>query len=222
MELVVVTLARTMPGKDTDGLARIRLISETIRNASGLVNARFYRGRGHDSYYFALTTWEDEEIWWQAQERYSPKQLLLGSATELLAAQPEQWIMHYLWGYSRPAAVPLLASAHLATIRPDQADQIQRGWVESLRRQAVQPTLSFAFLARGVNENTVLPRLIPTSNTIGMGEQVYQHGSIFLNLLSWASEVDRNDFYANPNYQAISRFLPAVGAMQILPLDPLS
>src|SRR5256714_15645806 len=149
MELLAVTLAHITPGRDADGLAHIRLISDSVRNAPGLVTSRFYRSRGHDPYYFMLTTWEDEESWQRAQERYNPHQLLLGSASELLIGPPEQWLMHYLWGYSRPAAVPILATIHLGTIRPDEADRAQRGWIEGLRRQVVRPILSFAFLARG-------------------------------------------------------------------------
>jgi len=210
MELLVATLAHTTPGRDADGLARIRLISDTVRNAPGLVIARFYRSRGNDAYYFMLTTWEDEDCWGRAQERYNPKQLLLGSATELLIDAPEQWLMHYLWGYSRPASMPILAAAHLATIRPDQAERTQRGWIESLRRQAVQPMLSFAFLARGIKEDAAVPGSSQTTSA-----------SIFLNLLSWASEADREDFYVDPNYQAISLFLGGVGVIQILTLDPL-
>jgi hypothetical protein len=219
MELLVVTLAHTIPGRDADGLARIRLISETVRNAHGLVTARFYRSRGSESYYFMLTTWEDEDSWRKAQERYNPKMLLLGSASELLLDPPEQWLMHYLWGYSRPAAEPILAAAHLATMRPDQAERTQRGWIESLRRQAVQPTLSFAFLARGVNEDATasLPSLSLQSTAVADSP----YGSIFLNILSWASEADREEFYADLNYQAISRFLGSVGVVQIITLDPL-
>ncbi len=232
MELLVVTLAHTHPGRDADGLARMRIISDTVRNVPGLVTARFYRSRGNESYYFILTTWEDEESWQKARERFSPRQLLLGSATELLTGQPEQWLMQYLWGYSRPAAAPILAAAHLATIQAGQADLIQRGWIESLRRQAVQPTIAFAFLARGINEDTGLAQLSqplqppaspasPASGSSGSDETVYQHGSVFLNLLSWASETDREDFYSDPNYLAISRFIGGMGVMQILPLDPL-
>ncbi len=84
MELLVATLARTALGNDVDGLARLRLISDTVRNAPGLVNARFYRSREPESYYFMLTTWEDEEFWYKAQDRYSPKDLFVGSAGELL------------------------------------------------------------------------------------------------------------------------------------------
>jgi len=218
MELLVVTLAHITPGRDTDGLARIRLISDSVRNAPGLVISRFYRSRGRDSYYFMLTTWEDEESWRRAQERYNPKQLLLGS--DLLIAPHEQWLMHYLWGYSRPAGVPILAAAHLATIRTDQADRTQRGWIESLRRQATQPTLAFAFLARGVNEDAPPPQPSQVTSTPN-GDSLYQHGSIFLNLLSWASEADREEFYTDTNYQAISLFLNSVGFIQMLMLDPL-
>jgi len=229
LELLVVTLAHTYPGRDADGLARMRIISDTVRNVQGLVTARFYRSRGNESYYFILTTWEDEDSWQKAHERFSPRQLLLGSATELLAGQPEQWLMQYLWGYSRPAAAPILAAAHLATIQAGQADLIQRGWIESLRRQAVLPNIAFAFLARGMNEDAVLAQASqqlhapasPSSGSASNEETMYQHGSVFLNLLSWASETDREDFYTDPNYQAISRFIGGIGVIQILPLDPL-
>jgi|SRR5579863_5866717 len=219
MELLVVTLAHTNPGRDADGLARMRIISDTVRNVQGLVTARFYRSRGNESYYFILTTWEDEDSWQKARERFSPRKLLLGSATELLTGQPEQWLMQYLWGYSRPAAAPLLAAAHLATIRAGQADLTQRGWIESLRRQAMQPNIAFAFLARGINEDSIQSQ--PPSGITGSDETIYQQGSVFLNVLSWGSETDREDFYADPNYEAISRFIGSMGVIQILPLDPL-
>lgn len=218
MELLVVTLAHTLPGKDAEGLARIRLIADTVRNAPGLVTGRFYRSRGQEAFYLMLTTWEEEESWQKAKERHNPKQLLLGSATELLIAPPEQWLMHYLWGYSRPAAVPILAATHLATIRPEQAERTQRAWIESLRRQAIAPTLAFAFLARGLNEETLAAQVAHTS---AKDDKPYQHGSIFLNLLSWGSEADREDFYVDSNYQAISLFLGSVGNVQILTLEPL-
>lgn len=221
MELLVATLARTTPGKDADSLARMRGISDTIRNVHGLVTARFYRSRGNESFYFLLTTWEDEDIWHKVQKRFSPRQLLLESAAEVLAGPPEQWLMQYLWGYSRPAAATALAAAHLATIRPDQADQTQRGWIESLRRQATQPNLAFAFLARGLNEDA-LPNPSPeTLETAGGEDSSYLRGPVFLNLLSWANETDREDFYADANFQAINRFLGGVGILQILPLDLL-
>lgn len=220
MELLVITLAHTVTGREADGLARIRLIADTVRNAPGLVTSRFYRSRGQEAYYFLLTTWDDEESWQRAQERHNPKQLLLGSAMELLLNAPEQWLMRYLWGYSRPAAEPILAAAHLATIRADQADRTQRGWIESLHRLAATPTLSFAFLARGMNETT-FPPLEKAPGTTHARDTPYQQGSIFLNLLSWASEADREEFYADQNYLAISRFLNSVGIIQILTLDPL-
>ncbi len=218
MELLVVTLAHTLPGKDAEGLARIRLIADTVRNAPGLVTGRFYRSRGQEAFYLMLTTWDEEESWQKAKERHNPKQLLLGSATELLIAPPEQWLMHYLWGYSRPAAVPILAATHLATIHPEQAERTQRAWIESLRRQAIAPTLAFAFLARGLNEETLASQVAHTS---AKDDKPYQHGSIFLNLLSWGSEADREDFYVDGSYQAISLFLGSVGNVQILTLEPL-
>lgn len=224
MELLVATLARTLPNKEEDALARVRLISDTVRNAPGLVNARFYRSLGQDSYYCMLTTWEDEDFWQKAQERHNPRHLVLGSATELLATPPEQWLMSYLWGYSRPttSATHPVAAAHLVTLRPDQADPVQRGWIEGLRRQAVEPILAFAFLARGMNEEAALSTMSQTrSNKVDGEAPIYQQGFIFLNLLSWPSETEREEFYGDPTYQAISRVLKSRGVVQILPLEPL-
>jgi quinol monooxygenase YgiN len=212
-------LAHTLPGRDADVLARIRLIADTVRNAPGMITARFYRGREHNSYYFMLTTWEDESLWQKAQERYNPKHLLLASASELLSAPPEQWWMQYLWGYSRPAASPTLAAAHIATIRSDQVELAQRGWIEGLRRQVVQPVLTFAFLARGANEDILLPYIASNNNAVD--SILSQQGTLFLNLLSWPGERERDAFYTDRAYHALGHLLNNIGALQVLSLDPL-
>ncbi len=220
-ELLVVTLAYMMTGRDADVLTRIRLIADTVRNAPGLVTSRFYRSRGNDAYYLMLTTWEDDESWRRAQERHNPRQLLLKSAAGLLIAQPEQWLMRYLWGYSRPQASPVLAAAHLARIRKEQAEYAQLGWIEGLRQKTVQEPLAFAFLARGVQEegSSGGPFATPTPDS---GEEMpYHQGSILLNLFSWASEREREQFYADQNYQDINRFVGTTGTIRVLPLEPL-
>ncbi len=222
MELLVATLAHTAGSKDTDGPERLRFISEAVRNAPGLVNARFYRSGEPESYYFILTTWEDEDFWHKAQDRYSPKNLLIGSTGELLTAPPEQWLMRYLWGYSRPSAQPVIAAAHIVTVRPDQADRVERNWIEGLRRQASQPTLAFAFLARDRNENSALipdPPLLHNQHATEVSATL--SSSNFLNLLSWPGETQRKDFYTDQNYKAISGFLSSVGVVRVLALDPL-
>lgn len=222
MELLVATLVHTNTGRDADVLARIRLIADTVRTAPGLVISQAYRSQGTDSYYLLLTTWDTEESWQRSQERYNPKQLLLSSATELLAALPEQWLMHYLWGYSRPAATPLLATAHLAHIRPDQVETTQRGWIEGLRRQAVHPTLAFAFLARGIREDSIKDTSYSAPTFLKDGDVLAQHhGSTFLNLLCWSNETDRDEFHADPLYQAIHQFVRRGGVVQLLPLEPM-
>jgi hypothetical protein len=222
MELLVATLAHTALGKDMDALAYLRLISDTIRNAPGLVNARFYRSRDPESYYFTLTTWEDEEFWYKAQDRYSPRDLFMGSAGELLMTPPEQWLMHYLWGYSRPSAQPAIAAAHVVTVRPDQADRVERSWIEELRRQTTQLTLAFAFLARGRNEDTLLAHDASILNNNKATESLADtYSSNFLNLLSWPGEMQRRNFYADQNYKAISGFLSSVGVVRVLELDPV-
>lgn len=222
MELLVATLAQMAVGKDVDGPARLRFISETVRNAPGLVNVRFYRSREPESYYFMLTTWEDEDFWFKAQDRYSPKNLLIGSTDELLTVPPEQWFMRYRWGYSRPSAQPVVAAAHVATIREDQADLVERGWIEGLRRQAAQLTLAFAFLARGRSDDSILTHDASTvNNTHAIEGSAALNSAHFLNLLSWPGETQRKDYYTDQNYKAISGFLNNLGTVRVIALDPL-
>src|SRR6266702_1069293 len=192
MELLVATLAHTTPGRDVDGLADIRLIINTIRNAQGLVTLRSYRGSGDDVYYLTLTTWPDEESWQKAQERYNPKHLMLSSIPGLLVSPPRQWLMQYLWGYSRPAAQPMLAAVHIAS----------------------------TFLARGIDEDALVTHHLAPGDKMHESP-VYLEGSIFLNMLSWPDEANREEFYVDPDYQAISRFLSGVGTIQVLQLEPL-
>jgi hypothetical protein len=222
MELLVATLAHTARTNDDEGTTRLHLISDTIQNAPGLVNVRMYRSREPESYYFILTTWEDEEFWFKAQDRYNPKNLLRASAGELLTASPEQWLMHYLWGYSQPSAQPVIAAAHIINVRPDQAERVERSWIEGLRRQVTQPGLAFGFLARGRSEDNSLLHAsqflqIPTFNE----PQTGNHSSNFLNVLSWPGDTQRKDFYADQHYTAISGFLSSVGVMRMLSLEPL-
>jgi hypothetical protein len=222
MELLVATLAHMALGKDDDGPTRLRFISETIHNAPGLVNARLYRSREPESYYFILTTWEDEDFWYKAQDRYNPKNLLRGSTGELLMASPEQWLMRYLWGYSRPSAQSAIAAAHIVTIQPDQAELVEQSWIEGLRRQVMQPIVAFAFLAQGRNEDGPLMHDHSTSNNNKVTEDLgNSYSSNFLNVVSWPGETQRRDFYADPTYKAISGYLRSVGVMRVLALEPL-
>jgi hypothetical protein len=228
MELLIVTVAYTTSSRDADVLARIRFISDTVRNAPGMISARFYRSRRNDapthtpthstshSYYIMLTTWDDEENWQRAQERYNPKQLLLGSAKELLTAPPQQWQMHYLWGYSRPAATPIVAAAHLCTTRPDQIEFLQQKYVEGLRHYAIRPMLAFAFLARGASEEDTNAARPASSINVPS-----QSGTTFLSLFSWGSEEEREDFYSDPYTRTLTRFMNNMGTARQLPLEPI-
>src|ERR1700731_2662493 len=111
MELLVITITQANQTREAEALTRMRLISDTVRNAPGLLNARFYRSQEAESTYFLLTTWENGDWWKKAQERHSPRKLLLESAPGIFPVPPDQWLMQYLWGYSRPLAQPAIAAA---------------------------------------------------------------------------------------------------------------
>ena len=214
MELLVATLAYVQKDGYEDVASRLRPVVDTVKNAPGIMNARFYCSKENEGYCLILTAWEDEEVWQKAQERYNPRELLLQSTGDILTATPEQWLMHYLWGYSRPSVQPLVAEAHLATVQPDAANRIAQQWLDDLRRQAIVPTLAFAFLARGSSEDAMLYH---TSGVDGVRSGI---SYTFLNLLSWPGEAQRKEFYADQHYKALQNFLNNVGMVRVLALEP--
>jgi hypothetical protein len=143
---------------------------------------------------------------------------LLQFAGEILTAAPEQWLMHYLWGYSRPSAQPIVAEAHLATVQPDAANRIAQQWMDDLRLQAIAPTLAFAFLARGSSEDAMLYHT-PGANSMANGARS-SISYTFLNLLSWPGEAQRKEFYADQRYKALQSSLNNVGMVRVLALEP--
>ncbi|HEY6539648.1 MAG TPA: antibiotic biosynthesis monooxygenase [Ktedonobacteraceae bacterium] len=217
MELLIATLAHTARGANEEALARVRLVVDTMKNVPGIMNTRLYAGRDNEGCYFILTSWEDEESWRRAQEqeRQNPRDLLLSTGSELLTTAPEQWQMYYLWGYSRPSAQPTIAAAHLATVRPDATERIQRNWIETLQRQASQLTLAFAFLTRGRNVDRASYGINGSA-----AQQENAGGSSFLNLLSWPDETQQKEFYADLHYKALRGHLNQVGMERVIMLEP--
>ncbi|GCE20458.1 antibiotic biosynthesis monooxygenase family protein [Dictyobacter kobayashii] len=219
-ELLVVTLAHVLPGKDTEARARIRSIAETLRSAPGLISTRLYRGRHNGIVYLLLTTWEDEQSWLKAQERHMPKQLLL-AATDILASDPEQWLLYYLWGYSRPTASAQLSSAHIMTLAPQKIGLIQKQWLMALHQPELQTSLTFAFFARGINDTPTANRMATVVHTGSYREIFAQQSSLLFGFFSWANEMEREDFYAQPIYQQVKKFVEREGPSNILSLEML-
>lgn len=216
MELLVVTLAQVNPEREADALARMRLISDTVRSAAGLLNTRFYRSRQQGPACCLLTTWENSEWWQKAQERYNPSELILASSAGIFQTPPDQWLMQYLWGYSRPRAQPAVAAAHLVLVRPEMAARVQQSWLESLHKQAVEPLLAFALLAR-----TFEGEAAEAEQRTTIGNSSIQQGTIFFNLLSWPDEHHREDFCADEQYRKMRSLLGRTGMEHMLTLDPL-
>ena len=217
IELLVVTLAQTRPGKEVDALAQISAITDALRHAPGLVTSHFYYGENNESTFLILTAWEDAESWRKAQERYNPRQLLL-SVKELLTAPPEQCLMSYVWGYSRPTRSPILTSAHLVTLPTSKVDQVQVQWLQVLQHTNQQMLLTFAFLARGQREQLSNSDTMQFSPSGTPAEPVKATNSILLGLFNWSCEAERDEFYAEPRYQAVQSMLEKVGHVLTLPL----
>ena len=98
--------------------------------------------------YLFLTTWEDEESWLKAQARHTPKGLLL-SAQDMLTEPPEQWLMYYIWGWTRPTNPLQLAAVHLVSVTPQVIQTVQTGWLDGLRQPDLQSLLTFRFSGTG-------------------------------------------------------------------------
>ncbi|MGH2482480.1 MAG: antibiotic biosynthesis monooxygenase family protein [Ktedonobacteraceae bacterium] len=223
MELLVITLVQTNQAREAEAMAHIRLIADSVRNAPGLLNARFYRGKEPDNAYFILTTWESSEWWHKTQERHDPRMLLLNAPVGIFLAPPDQWLMQYIWGYSRPLAQPVVVAAHLALVRADQVALVQQSWLESLRQQAIEPILAFALLARTIEEAAGDSTRTPSQPLQAPELQRRPAGQrpMFLNLLIWPSETYQADFYANEHYRYIQGLLNNAGFVRVLKLDPL-
>ncbi len=217
-ELLVVTLVYTLPDRDTDALAYIRFIGETMRQAPGLVTSYFYRSREQRPCYVLLSTWEDEESWQQAQERYNPTVLLL-ARTDLLAALPEQWYMYYRWGYSRPARLQTVATVHIATVRAGAFEAMHSAWLQELRKQAAQFTFTFSFLAYGIAD-THIGQATANAVTGTTNADLIKQGNVLLTFITWLSDAERVAFYRSHAYQKMGAMLEQQSNTYMLTLDP--
>jgi hypothetical protein len=216
MELLIATLAHTRPAHESDGPRQIRQVSDLLRSANGLVAVRSYTSRDRRDH-LMLTTWESGAAWRQARERHSPALLLQEVAAGQLMAPPEQWAMRYIWGYVRPAVTPTLALALLARVRPEQAEALEQGWLESLHKQAAELLPASAFLARGCEEDGRTPEPGAISQTGEEGPE--RHGDVFLNILCWAGEIEQEEFYAHASYQNLNLLLQQAGLVYRLVLE---
>jgi quinol monooxygenase YgiN len=221
METLVVTSVYTTTEHNTDVLAQIQWIADTLHNAPGLISSHIYRNRENSSSYFMFTTWEDEESWQKAQERYNPKTLLQNSATKLLTESPEQWRMHYLWGYNRPAVTPTVMAVHMATVPSHQADFSQQQWMHELRKQDVKQSLGFAFLARGRREETIASKERSSFAPVTLENHANLLDPVFLNFLSWGSEAACRTFYAHPAYKDLDILMRSASTARIIFLETM-
>lgn len=217
-ELLVVTLVHTLLDRETDALAHIRLIAETMRNATGLVTSYFYRSREQPPSYFLLSTWEDEESWQQAQERYNPIALLL-TRSELLAALPEQWYMYYSWGYIRPARLQTVATIHIVTVQAETVEVTHMAWLQELRKQATEFMFTFSFLAYGIAD-THIEHNTENAVTETVNADLIKQGHVLLTFINWPSDAERVAFYSSNAYQKMSTMLEQSSNMYMLTLDP--
>ncbi len=221
MELLVVTLAQSSSTEhDPEAATRVRTVAETVRPAIGLIDIQCYQSRGKETYYALLSTWDNEESWHNAQERHNPRQLLLQSAGQQLAGEPEQWFFHYLWGYIRPATSPGVITLQFSTVRPDKIEQAQQLWLKSLSQQIGDTPLAYAFFARGVHEEHIpITKYEPAEET-QQRERDYLHGLVLLTFFGWGSERDRERFYTYPLYQRLNAFLHTMSSSRTLSLEP--
>jgi heme-degrading monooxygenase HmoA len=217
-ELLVVTLAHVLPGKEREARVHIRTVAEALKSAPGLISTRIYRGRNGGIAYLLLTTWEDEESWLNAQERHTPKKLLQ-SAQNLLTATPEQWLMYYVWGYTRPTPSSQLAAIHLITVPSQAIEMVQTNWLAGLRQPDLRSLLTFAFLARGLNDTLVAKNSTTDPHTGDYWETIKIQSTTLASFLSWGNEVEREAYYADAGYQSIKSMAEHDGTIYTLVLE---
>lgn len=215
-ELLVTTIAHIQAGRDADILAQMQFIKDTIQRAPGLVAFHTYRSREPRTAYLITSIWESYESWRIENERHDLQMLLL-TRPDLLTKPPEQWYMHYCWGYRRPARPQTLSTMYIAQMPPEVLPAIRQAYLHEIRQQAAQFVFSGGFLAQGRDEFT---RQRSTNAEPTETSPIQQDNTLLINI-SWSSENEQVTFTNGEGYQRLANILGRQSTIQMLTLDPL-
>jgi quinol monooxygenase YgiN len=217
-EILIATLAYTQPNKDTDAQTHLRLINDKLRQTTGLITLHFYRSRDRQPSYLILSTWEDEACWKHAQERSDPRTFLL-TRPDLLATLPEQWCLHYCWGYSRPARKRSISTAYILTVPTPKLELACASCLQELRHLAHHYPLASGLLATGTTD---MPPKQMTFNSIlkTLYSEQKAQANILLSLISWSSSGEQAPFHNLGVHQQLNTKLGLANRSTTLTLEP--
>jgi hypothetical protein len=215
METLHALLMRPYPGHNDEIPRQLGLLMDRLPSLPELLVARFFSSQGEAHTYLVLTTWNPEagdplaadhpielgstDLALQRSERMY--RLSLPATTE---AETEEWVLRYLWGYSR-SGLDARCSVVLFVRNPAGPEaQIRQRWIAGLRALAAETPLGQIFLARSIPQTE--------------GETA---APLFLCYLGCPSQEDIHTIRAHPYYEGIINWLSRFAQVRILEVAPL-
>lgn len=215
METLHTVVIRPYPGQHDEIHRQLGLLLERLPSLPELFAARFFRNRGETHTYLVLTTWnplakdlavaetppqqDKQQPPEQKTERVSRLTLPAGIAGEI-----EEWLLHYLWGYSRSGLEAREATVLFVSSPVEPEPIFIQRWIAGLRALAAETPLGQMFLAKSL------------SQTAGEGTP-----PLFLCYLGCPSEGELRLTCTHPFYEGIVNWLSRFAQVRVLEVAPL-
>ncbi len=215
METLHALLMRPYPGHSDEIPRQLGLLIDRLPSLPELLVARFFSSQGEAHTYLVLTTWNPEardplatddfmepgpnNLALQRSERMY--RLSLPATTE---AETEEWVLRYLWGYSRSGLEARYSTVLFVSSPAGPESQIRQRWIAGLRALAAETPLGQIFLARSIPQTE--------------GESA---APLFLCYLGCPSEEDVQTMRAHSYYEGIISWLTRFAQVRILEVAPL-
>jgi hypothetical protein len=161
LETLHALLIHPYPGQIDEAPRELGWFIERLPTLPELLVARFFRSQGEAHTYLILTTWDPEagrktrgEDLLENDESTLPLHTL-DQAYPLALPGPaigetEEWVLRYVWGYSRSGLEARHALVLVVSRITGQEHQMRQRWVAGLRALAAEGYLGQIFLARNI------------------------------------------------------------------------
>ncbi len=164
METLHALLIHPYPGQMHETPRELGRFIERLPALPELLVARFFRSQGDAHTYLILTTWDFEaertmddvtvEHPESAQGVQRTDQLARLSLPGSIAGETEEWLLRYIWGYSRSGIDTRHALVLVVGRSAGQEHAMRQRWIAGLRALAAEAPVGQIFLARSIPQGT--------------------------------------------------------------------
>ncbi len=164
METLHALLIHPYPGQADKAPQELGWFIERLPALPELLVARFFRSQGEAHTYLILTTWDPEaggkiggddavESPGSALAVPKPNQAYQLSLPTPIEGETEEWLLHYIWGYSRSGLEARHAIVLFVSRIVGQEPQMRQRWIAGLRALAAETPLGQIFVARSIPQS---------------------------------------------------------------------